>query len=163
MYLNHRGMSQVSAPQPSASTRLMRESIRFIWIDPRACGHSSRTHSSHGPTCLRFASGVVSAISKSSISKVRCVRDKTLKKDDQKAYPEVTPHCPLSGSIRCVRSKSVASLASGRRAGAIGLSDLARVVHTHEVIQNSIDLPFDVPCPGTWCPPMRYKTNVYNR
>jgi hypothetical protein len=36
----------------------------------------------HGPACLRSPSGIVSAISKSSSSKVRCIRDKTLKKND---------------------------------------------------------------------------------
>jgi hypothetical protein len=120
-------------PRPSASTHSMRESIHLIWIDSRACEHSSQTHSSCGPTCLRFASGIVSTISKSSSSKVRCVRDKTLKKDDRKAYPEVTPHCPLSGYIRRVRSKSLVDPASGRRGGVIAMSGLARVVHTDEV------------------------------
>jgi hypothetical protein len=133
MYLNHRRTSPVVAPRPSASTRSMRESIHLIWIDSRACEHSSRTHSSCGPTYLRSASEIVSAISKSSSSKVRCARDKTLKKDDRKAYPEVTPHCPLSSFIHHVRSKSVVVPASGRRGGAIALSDLARVVHTDVV------------------------------
>jgi hypothetical protein len=59
--------------------------------------------------------------------------DKTLKKDDQKAYPEVTPHCPLSGSICRVESKSVVGPTSGRRAGAIAPSDLTRVVH-HDLV-----------------------------
>jgi hypothetical protein len=58
-----------------------------------------------------------------------CVRDKTLKK----SYSEAAPHCLVSGSIRHIRSKSIVSPTSGRRAGAIALSDLARVVHTHEV------------------------------
>jgi hypothetical protein len=132
-YLNHHGRSPVAAPRPSASTRSMHKSIHLLWIDSRACEHSSRTHSSCGPACLRFASGIVSTISKSSSSKVRCVWDKTLKKDDQKAYQEVPPHCPLSGSIRRVRSKSVVVPASGRSGGAIAPSDLARVVHKDEV------------------------------
>jgi hypothetical protein len=59
--------------------------------------------------------------------------DKTLKKGDQKAYPKVAPHCPLSDSIRRVGSKSVVILASGRRGGAIALNDLAKVVHMDEV------------------------------
>jgi hypothetical protein len=132
-YLNHRGTSPFAAPLPSACSRLMRKSVHLIWIDSRACEHSSRTHSSRGPTCLCFASGIISAISKSSITKVTCVRDKTLKKDDQKAYPEVSPHCPLSGSIRHVMSKSVVGPTCGRRGGAIAPSDLARVVHTDEI------------------------------
>jgi hypothetical protein len=70
-----------------------------------------------------------------------CVRDKTLEKDDQKAYPQVAPHCPLNGSIHHVRSKSVVGTASGRRASAIAPSVLTRVVHTHEVTQDTIDLP----------------------
>jgi hypothetical protein len=82
---------------------------------------------------LRFASGIISVISKSSSRKVRCVRDKTLKKEDRKAYPEVTPHYPLSGYIRRVGCKSVVVLASGKRGGAIAPSDLARVVLTDEV------------------------------
>jgi hypothetical protein len=56
-----------------------------------------------------------------------------LKKDDQKDYPKVIPHCPLSGSIHLIASKSVVGPASGRRDGAIALSDLARVVHIDEV------------------------------
>jgi hypothetical protein len=56
-----------------------------------------------------------------------------LKKDDEKTYPEVASHCPLSGSICRIESKSVVSPASGRRGGAIALSDLTRVVHTDEV------------------------------
>jgi hypothetical protein len=64
-----------------------------------------------------------------------------LKKDDQKGYPEFAAHCPLSDSIRRVVSKSVVGPASGRRGGAIALSDLARVVHTDEVIQDTVDLP----------------------
>jgi hypothetical protein len=90
-------------------------------------------HTSCGPACLRFASRIISAISKSIISKVRCVRDKTLKKDDQKSYLEVAPHCPLSGSICHIGSKNVVVPACGRRASAIAPSDLTRVVHTHEV------------------------------
>jgi hypothetical protein len=133
MYLNHLGTSPVAAPRISPSTRSMRESIHLIYLDSRACEHSSRTHSSRGLVCLRFASGIVSAISKSSSSKVRCARDKTLKKDDRKAYPEVAPHCPLSGPIRRVRCKSIVIPASGRTDGAIALSDLARVVHTDKV------------------------------
>jgi hypothetical protein len=76
---------------------------------------------------------MVSAISKSNSSKVRCIKGETLKKDDQKAYLEVSPHYPLSGYIRHVRSKSVVIPASGRRGGAIVPSDLARVVHKDEV------------------------------
>jgi hypothetical protein len=132
-YLNHHGTSPVAAPRPSASTRSMRKSFHLIWIDSRACKHSSRTHYSCGPACLRFASGIISAISKSSSSKVRCVRDKTLKKDDRKAYLEVAPHFPLSGFIQRAGSKSIVIPSSGRRGGAIALSDLARVVHTDEV------------------------------
>jgi hypothetical protein len=56
-----------------------------------------------------------------------------LKKGDQKAYPEVAPHCPLSGYIHRVGSKSIVILASGRRGGAIALGDLAKVVHMDEV------------------------------
>jgi hypothetical protein len=119
--------------RPSTSTRSMRESIHLIWIDSQACEHSSRTHSSRGPACLHFASGIISAISKSSSSKVRCVRDETLKNDDQKAYTKVTPYYPLSSYIRCVRCKSVVVPTSGRRGGAIAPSDLVRVVHTDEV------------------------------
>jgi hypothetical protein len=78
---------------------------------------------------------------KVSITKVRCVRDKTLKKDDQKGYPEFAAHYPLSSSIRRVMSKSVVGPASGRRGGFIALSDLTRVVHTDEVIQDTVDLP----------------------
>jgi hypothetical protein len=48
---------------------------------------------------------------------------------------------PLSGSIHRDGSKSVVDPASGKRAGATTLSDLARVVHTHEVTQDTIDLP----------------------
>jgi hypothetical protein len=59
--------------------------------------------------------------------------DKTLIRDDQKAYPEVAPHCPLSSSTCRVGSKSVVVPASGRRGGVIAPSDLARVVHTDEV------------------------------
>jgi hypothetical protein len=127
--LNHHGMSPFAAPRLFASTRSMCESLHLIWIDSRACEHSSRTQSSCGLTCLRFASGIVSAISKRSISKVRCFRDKTLKKLIQKSLHTT----PLSCSIRRVGSKSVVSPTSGRRAGAIAPSDLARVVHTHEV------------------------------
>jgi hypothetical protein len=58
-----------------------------------------------------------------------------------KKLSEVAPHYPLSVSIHRVRSKSVVGPASGRRAGAIALSDLARVVHTHAVTQDTIDLP----------------------
>jgi hypothetical protein len=64
-----------------------------------------------------------------------------LKKGDQKTYPKVAPHCPLSGSIRHVESKSIVIPASGRRGGAIALNDLARVVHTDEVTKDTIDLP----------------------
>jgi hypothetical protein len=131
MYLNHRGTSPVATPRTSTSTRSMHEFIHLIWIDSQACEHSSRTHSSHGPACLRFASGIVSTISKSS--KVRCARDKTLKKGDRKAFVEVAPHYPLSGDICRVRSKSVVIPGSGRRGGAIAPSDLTRVVHTDEV------------------------------
>jgi hypothetical protein len=126
-------MNPVATPQPFASTRSMCEFVHLIWIDSRACEKSSRTHSSCGPVCLHFASGIVSTISKSSSSKVRCVRDKTLKKNDRKAYPEVASHCPLSGYIRRVGSKSIVIPANGRRGGAIAPSDLARVVHTDEV------------------------------
>jgi hypothetical protein len=133
MYLNHHGTSPVAAPRSSVSTRSMRESIHLIWIDSRACEHYSQTHSSRGPACLRFASGIISIILKSSSSKVRCVKDKTLKKDDRKAYLEVAPHYPLSSSIRHIRSKSIVIPASGRRGGAIAPSDLASVVHTDEV------------------------------
>jgi hypothetical protein len=119
----------------------MCESIHLIWIDSRACEYSSRTQSSRGPACLHFASRIVTAILKSSISKVRCIRDKTLKNDDQKAYPEVAPCCPLSGSIRRVRSKSVVGPACGRRGGVIAPSDLTRVVHTDKVTEDIIDLP----------------------
>jgi hypothetical protein len=56
-----------------------------------------------------------------------------LKKDDRKAYPKVAPHCPLSGYIHHVGSKSVVVPASGTRGGAIAPSDLASVVHTDEV------------------------------
>jgi hypothetical protein len=119
--------------RPSSSTHLMRESVHLIWIDSQACEHSSRTHSSRGHACLHFASRIVSAISKSSSSKVRCVSDETLKKDDQKPYTEVTPYCPLSSYIHCVRCKSVVVPTSGRRGGAIAPSDLIRVVHTDEV------------------------------
>jgi hypothetical protein len=131
--LNHRGTSPVAAPQPSTSAHSMRESVHLIWIDSRACEHSSRTHSSCGPACLHFARGIISAISKSSSSKIGCVRDKTLKKDDQKAYPEIAPHCPLSGYIRRIGSKSLVVPTSGRRGGAITPSDLTRVVHTDKV------------------------------
>jgi hypothetical protein len=68
------------------------------------------------------------ALAKSGVSGINF-----FKKDDQKAYPEVAPHCPISGYIRCVRCKSVVVPASGRRGGAIALSDLARVVHTNKV------------------------------
>jgi hypothetical protein len=132
-YLNHRGRSPVAAPRQSTSTRSMHKSVHLLWIDSRACEHSSRTHSSCGPACLLFASGIIFAISKSSSSKVRCIWDKTLKKDDRKAYQEVAPHCPLSGSIRRVGSKSVVIPASGRSGGAITPSDLARAVHKDEV------------------------------
>jgi hypothetical protein len=70
--------------------------------------------------------------------------DTTLKKGDRKAYPKVAPHCPFSGSICHVRSKSVVIPASGRRGGAIALSDLATVVHTDEVTQDTIHLPLRV-------------------
>jgi hypothetical protein len=132
-YLNHCETSPVAAPRPSASTHSVRESIQLTWIDSRACEHSSRSHSSCGLTCLHFASGIISAISKSSRSKVRCIRDKTLKKDGRKAYPEVAPHCPISSYIRRIQRKSVVISASGRRGGAIASSDLAGVVHTDEV------------------------------
>jgi hypothetical protein len=105
----------------------------FDMDDSQVCEHSYRTHSSRGPTCLRFAGGIISAISKSRSSKVRCIREKALKKDDQKAYPEVAPHCPLSGYIHRIGCKSAVIPASGRRGGAIALSDLARVVHMDEV------------------------------
>jgi hypothetical protein len=126
-------MSPVATPRPSVSTRLMREFIHLIWIDSRVCEHSSQTHSACGPACLRFARGIIFANSKSSSSKVRCVRDKTLKKDDRKVYPEVTTHCPLSGYICHVMCRSVVISASGKRGGAITPSELTRVVHTDEV------------------------------
>jgi hypothetical protein len=131
-YLNNRRMSTVAAPWRSASTRSMHEPIHLIWIDSRACDHSSQTHSTHGPTCFHFASGIINAISKSSSRKVKCVRDKTLKKDDKKAYPEVAPYCPLSNYICCVGSKSVVNPSCGKRGRAIALSDLTRVVHMDE-------------------------------
>jgi hypothetical protein len=56
-----------------------------------------------------------------------------LKKGDQKAYPEVAPHCALSGYICHVGIKSIVVPASGRRGGAIFLSDLNRVVNMDEV------------------------------
>jgi hypothetical protein len=56
-----------------------------------------------------------------------------LKNDDQKAYPEVAPHYPLSGYIRHIGSKSVVILVSGRRGGAIALSNLTWVVYMDEV------------------------------
>jgi hypothetical protein len=62
-----------------------------------------------------------------------CIRDTTLKKNDWKTYPEVAPHCPLSGPIHHIGCKSVVVPASGRRDGAIALSDLARVVHMDKV------------------------------
>jgi hypothetical protein len=76
-----------------------------------------------------------------------------MKKDDQKAYPEVAPHCPLEVSICCVGSKSVVGPASGRRVGAIAPTDLARVVYTHKVIQDTIDLPLMVCAPEHGVPP----------
>jgi hypothetical protein len=78
-----------------------------------------------------------------------------MKKDDKKAYLEVTPHFPLSGSIRRVGSKSVIKPRSGRRDGAIAPSDLAKVVQMHEVTQDTINLPFIASA-------MSCKTNVYN-
>jgi hypothetical protein len=72
------------------------------------------------------------------------VRNKTLKTDDQKAYPEVAPHYPLRGFISHVRRKSIISPTGGRRAGAIAPSDLARVVQMHEVTQDNINLSFMV-------------------
>jgi hypothetical protein len=65
-----------------------------------------------------------------------------LKNDDKKAYPEVAQHCPLNGTIRRIRRKSVIGPTSGRRASAIAPGDLARVVQMHEVTQDSINLPF---------------------
>jgi hypothetical protein len=59
--------------------------------------------------------------------------DKTLKKNDQKAYPEVALHCLLSGPIRHVGCKSVVVPARGRRDGTIAPSDLTRVVHMDKV------------------------------
>jgi hypothetical protein len=115
-------------PRPSASAHSMHESVHLIWIDSRFYEHSSQTHSSCGPACLRFASRIISIISKSSSSKLRCVRDKILKKDDRKAYPEVAPHCPLSGYIHHIGCKSVVVPASGRRGGTIAPSYLTRVV-----------------------------------
>jgi hypothetical protein len=120
----------------------MRESVHLIWIEQRASLHSYRTHSSRGPAGPHAASGIISAISNLSITKVRRVRDKTLKKDDQKAYPEVAPHCPLSGFIHCIGRKSVISPRGGRRAGAIAPSDLTGVVQTHEITQDNINLSF---------------------
>jgi hypothetical protein len=61
------------------------------------------------------------------------VRNKTLKKDDQNAYPEVAPHCPLSSSICRIRRKTVIGPTGGKRMGAITPSDLAEVVQMHEV------------------------------
>jgi hypothetical protein len=81
-----------------------------------------------------FALQVESSLQLQNQAKSGASRDKTLKKGDRKAYPKVAPHCPLSGSIRRVESMSVVILASGRRGGAIAPSDLARVVHTDEVI-----------------------------
>jgi hypothetical protein len=137
-YLNHHGTSSVAAPQPSVNTHSMHKTVHLIWIDSRACEHSSRTHSSCGPACLHFASGIISAILKSSSSKVRCIRDQTLKKDDRKAYPKVAPHCPLSGSIHYIRSKSIVIPVSGRRGGAIAPNDLSRVVHTDEETKTAL-------------------------
>jgi hypothetical protein len=63
------------------------------------------------------------------------------KKGRPKSLPRSFSTRPLSGYIHHVGSKSVVDPASGRRAGAIAPSDLTRVVHTHEVTQDTIDLP----------------------
>jgi hypothetical protein len=78
----------------------------------------------------------IHALPKSSIM------NKTLKKGDQKAYPKVTPHCPLSGSICRVGRKTVIGPTGSRRAGVITLSDPVGVVPMHDVTQDSINLPF---------------------
>jgi hypothetical protein len=70
------------------------------------------------------------------------VRNKTLRKDDQKAYSEVTPRCPLSGSICHVRRKTVIDPIGGKRVGVIPPSDLAGVVQMHKVTEDNINLPF---------------------
>jgi hypothetical protein len=63
-----------------------------------------------------------------------------LKKDDQKAYPEVAPHCPLSVSIRRIRRKTTIGPTSGSRTSVTAPRDLARVVQMHEVTQDSINV-----------------------
>jgi hypothetical protein len=70
------------------------------------------------------------------------IGNKTLKKGHQEAYLEVTPHCPLSDSIRHVRRETIIGPTGGSRAGAIASSDLVGVVQTHEVTQDRINLPF---------------------
>jgi hypothetical protein len=70
------------------------------------------------------------------------VKNKTLKKGNQKAYPKVAPHCPLSGSIRRVGRMIVISQTCGSRAGITTLRELSRAVQLHEVTQDSINLPF---------------------
>jgi hypothetical protein len=77
-----------------------------------------------------FALQVESSLQYQNQAKSDAPGDKTLKKSDRKAYPEVAPLYPLSGYIRRIGSKSVVVPASGRRGGAIAPSDLTRVVHT---------------------------------
>jgi hypothetical protein len=80
-----------------------------------------------------FALQVESSLQFQNQAKSGVPGDKTLKKGDQKAYPKVAPHCPLSSYICRVGSKSVVVLASGRRGGAIAPSDLTMVVYTDGV------------------------------
>jgi hypothetical protein len=65
-----------------------------------------------------------------------------MKRGDQKAYLEVTPHCPLSISICRVGRKTVIGPIGGNRTGITATRDLTRVVQMHEVAQDDINLSF---------------------
>jgi hypothetical protein len=92
-YLNHYEMHSFVALQMFAGTRSMHESVHLILIESQASLHTFQTKLLHGPSGPHSPSGLslqfqIQVLPKSG------VRNNTLKKGDQEAYPEVTPHSP---------------------------------------------------------------------
>jgi hypothetical protein len=142
-------MSPFATPRSSTSTHSMRESVHLIWIDSQTCDHSSQTQSSRGPAWLRFARRIVFAILKSSISKVRCVRDKTFKKILLRSCSTLprkwfhTSHQEQEHSQPSKWQESWCHRSEWPRQG----SAYARGYLRHHWPT------FDGLCPKTWCPP----------